>query len=82
MTSIDRARRGLLGALIVLPVLLAACIQGQGPVTNETRDPGPFTRLKVGASDDFTSSQPVTVTVSTPSLEAISMSGGARAQVS
>ncbi len=121
MTSIDRARRGLLGALLVLPVLLAACIQGQGPVTNETRDPGPFTRLevgsgilvvltigpagplqvsaqanvlpavatvvsgntlKVGASDDFTSSQPVTVTVSTPSLEAISMSGGAQAQVS
>ncbi len=39
------------------------------------------TTLTVEARDDFTSAEPVTVVVSTPSLEAVSMSGGAMLRV-
>jgi Putative auto-transporter adhesin, head GIN domain len=37
--------------------------------------------LRVDASEDFAGSAPVTVTVSTPVLEAVSMSGGAQATI-
>ena len=39
------------------------------------------TTLTVEARDDFTSTEPVTVVVSTPSLEAVSMTGGAALKV-
>lgn len=37
--------------------------------------------LHVEATDDFTTSEPVTVTVTTPELSAVDLSGGAQAQV-
>lgn len=120
MTRSDRARRIVLGGALALPMLLAGCIQGQGPVTTESREIRPFTRLEVGsgiqvalaigpagpvivsaqanvlravattvegatlkvtATDDFTVSEPVTVTVTVPSLEGVSTSGGAHATI-
>jgi hypothetical protein len=120
MTTIDRVTRLALAAAVALPVLLAGCLQGQGPVTTETRDVRAFTRLDIGsgiqvtvtigpagpltvmaqenlmkaiatevagstlaieAADDFTSSEPVAVAITVPSLEAVSLSGGARVRV-
>ena len=120
MTTSDRARRLAIGIALALPLALAGCIQGQGPVTTETRDTRPFTRLEVGAGiqvdlaigaagplrvtaqanvlpaietsvsgdtlriaadRDFTTTAPVTVTVTVPVLDAVSLSGGAQARI-
>ena len=117
MSTIDRARRVAVRIALVLPLALAGCIQGQGPVTTETRDARPFTRLEVGAgiqvdltigpagplrvsaqanvlravetsvsgdtlriaaNQDFTTTEPVTVTVTAPVLDAASLTGGAQ----
>ena len=120
MSTIDRARRVAVGIALVLPLALAGCIQGQGPVTTEARDARPFTRLEVGAgiqvdltigpagplrvsaqanvlravetsvsgdtlriaaNQDFTTTEPVTVTVTAPVLDAVSLTGGAQARI-
>jgi len=121
MTTLRRvAQATLVAALLATPLTLAGCISGQGPITVETRETRPFTRvevgagirlaiaigpagplevsaqqdilpaiatdvlgdtLHVGANEDFTTTEPVTVTMSAPSITGISMSGGASATI-
>jgi hypothetical protein len=111
-------RRALPACLLVFVGALAGCVQGQGPMTSETREVGSFSRieatagirvevrmgpaqavevtaqetllpvistevrgetLSVQASEDFTTLEPVTVTVVVPALTGITLSGGSRA---
>ena len=104
-------------AILVVPLLVGGCIQGEGPVTTETRTLRPFSHLEVGsgiqvmltigpagpalvraqgnvlpavatgvsgetlsieATNDFIAGEPVLVTISTPTLAGVSMSGGAQ----
>jgi hypothetical protein len=104
--------------LLVIVGALAGCVQGQGPVTSETREVGAFSRieasagirvvvrigpseavevtaqenllpviatdvrgdtLSIEASEDFTTLEPVTVTVVVPALDGITLSGGSQA---
>jgi hypothetical protein len=104
----------------VLVGALAGCVQGQGPMTSETREVGSFSRieatagirvevrigpaqgvevtaqesllpvistevrgdtLSVEASEDYTTVEPVTVTVVVPALDGITLSGGSRATI-
>jgi hypothetical protein len=106
--------------LLVIVGALAGCVQGQGPVTSETREVGAFSRieasagirvvvrigpseavgvtaqenllpviatdvrgdtLSIEASEDFTTLEPVTVTVVVPALDGITLSGGAQAVI-
>jgi len=117
----DRCIRMAVSAvLLVLVGVLAGCVQGQGPVTSETRGVGAFSRieassgirvvvrigpseavevtaqenllpviaadlrgdtLSIEASEDFTTLEPVTVTVVVPALDGITLSGGAQAVI-
>jgi hypothetical protein len=100
--------------------VLAGCVQGQGPVTSETREVGAFSRieatagirivvhigpseavevsaqenllpviatdlrgdtLSIEASEDFTTLEPVTITVVVPALDGITLSGGSQAVI-
>ena len=118
-TTPARGFRGPISA-IVLVGALAGCVQGQGPVTSETREVGTFSRieasagirvvvrigpseavevtaqenllpvvatdlrddtLSIEASEDFTTLEPVTVTVVVPALEGITVSGGSQAVI-
>ena len=120
MAYIDTVRRLAPATVLVIPLLLAGCIQGEGPVSTETRTVRPFTRLEIGsgiqvmltigpagpalvsaqanllpavatevsgdtlsieAKDDFTTADPVLVTITAPTLDAVSMSGGAQLAV-
>jgi hypothetical protein len=115
-----RIRRAISISLLVLVGALAGCVQGQGPVTSETREVGAFSRieasagirvvvrigpseaievtaqenllpviatdlrgdtLSIGASEDFTTLEPVTVTVVVPALDGITLSGGSQAVI-
>jgi hypothetical protein len=106
--------------LLVLVGVLAGCVQGQGPVTSETREVGAFSRieatagirivvhigpseavevsaqenllpviatdlrgdtLSIEASEDFTTLEPVTITVVVPALDGITLSGGSQAVI-
>ncbi len=120
-TNADRGtHRTLLTILLALMGVLAGCVQGQGPVTSETRDVGAFSRieatagirivvligpsevvevsaqenllpviatdlrgdtLSIEASEDFTTLEPVTVTVVVPALDGITLSGGSQAVI-
>jgi len=120
-TNLDRRiRKPVVTILVVLVGVLAGCVQGQGPVTSETREIGAFSRieasagirvvirigpaeaievsaqqnllpviatdlrggtLSIEARDDFTTVEPVTVTVVIPALDGITLSGGARADI-
>jgi hypothetical protein len=120
-TNADRGTHSiLLTILLVLMGVLAGCVQGQGPVTSETREVGAFSRieatagirivvhigpseavevsaqenllpviatdlrgdtLRIEASEDFTTLEPVTVTVVVPALDGITLSGGAQAVI-
>jgi hypothetical protein len=110
----------VLSVFVALAAALAGCIQGQGPVTSETREVTAFTRievtagirvvvrigpaeaievsaqanllpaiatqvggetLRIEARDDFTTVEPVTVTVVIPALDGITLSGGSRAEI-
>ena len=113
-------RRPLPAVLLVLVGALAGCVQGQGPVTSETREVGAFSRieasagirvvvrigpseaievtaqenllpviatdlrgdtLSIEASEDFTTLEPVTITVVVPALDGITLSGGSQAVI-
>jgi hypothetical protein len=115
-----RIRRAVSIFLLVLAGVLAGCVQGQGPVTSETREVGAFSRieasagirvvvrvgpskaievtaqenlqpviatdvrgdtLSIEASEDFTTVEPVTVTVVVPALDGITLSGGSQAVI-
>ena len=115
-----RIRRPVSISLLVLVGALAGCVQGQGPVTSETREVGAFSRieastgirvvvrigpseavevtahenllpviatdlrgetLNIEASEDFTTLEPVTVTVVVPALDGITLSGGSQAVI-
>jgi hypothetical protein len=115
-----RIRRAISISLLMLVGALAGCVQGQGPVTSETREVGAFSRieasagirvvvrigpseavevtaqenllpviatdlrgdtLSIEASEDFTSLEPVTVTVVVPALDGITLSGGSQAVI-
>jgi len=115
-----RIRRAVSIFLLVLVGVLAGCVQGQGPVTIETREVGAFSRieasagirvvvrvgpskaievtaqenllaviatdvrgdtLSIEASEDFTTLEPVTVTVVVPALDGITLSGGSQAVI-
>ena len=120
-TNADRGtHRTLLTILLVLMGVLAGCVQGQGPVTSETREVGAFSRieatagirivvhigpseavevsaqenllpviatdlrgdtLSIEASEDFTTLEPVTITVVVPALDGITLSGGSQAVI-
>jgi hypothetical protein len=120
-TNLDRRiRRAVSIFLLVLVGALAGCVQGQGPVTSETRDVGAFSRieasagirvvvrigpseavevtaqenllpviatdlrgetLSIQASEDFTTLEPVTVTIVVPALDGITLSGGSQAVI-
>ena len=106
--------------LLVLVGVLAACVQGQGPMIGETREVGTFSRievtagirvavrigpaepieitahenllpviatdlsgdvLRIEASQDFTTLEPVTVTVVVPALDGMTLSGGSQAVI-
>jgi Putative auto-transporter adhesin, head GIN domain len=41
--------RHLAGALLTVPLILAGCLTGEGPVVSETRDVRAFDRIEVGA---------------------------------
>jgi len=114
------AHRALAAVLVLAAALTGGCVQGQGPVTSETREIRPFSAIEVGAGihlafsigatdhlevraqanilpaiatdvsggtltiearDDFTTSEPVTVTVVGPLLERIALSGGAQGRL-
>ena len=121
LTNPDRRiRRTVSIIMLVLVGVLAGCVQGQGPVTSETREVGAFSRieatagirvvvrigpseavkvtaqenllpvvatdlrgdtLSIEASEDFTTLEPVTVTVVVPALDGITLSGGAQAVI-
>ena len=120
-TNLDRRiRRAVSISLLVLAGVLAGCVQGQGPVTSETREIGAFSRieasagirvvvgigpsqavevtahenllaviatdlrgdtLSIEASEDFTTLEPVTVTIVAPALDGITLSGGSQAVI-
>ena len=121
MAAIQSFARTSRVAVLLLPLIVVGCIGGQGPVTSETRETRPFTRVEVGAGvrlelsigqagsievaaqanilpvigtevsgetlriearEDYTTTEPVTVTVTVPVLDAISLSGGAAAVIS
>jgi len=112
--------RPVLAVFMVLAVVLAGCIQGQGLVTSETREVAAFSRieatagirvvvrigpaeaievsaqenllpviatdvrgdtLSIDASEDFTTVEPVTITVVIPALDGLTLSGGSRAEI-
>jgi Putative auto-transporter adhesin, head GIN domain len=116
----SRAGAAIVGCVLLLAATLAGCVTGEGPVTSETREIRPFSRLEVGAGihvvmtvgpaehlevsaqanildavaanvsgrvlkinaeRDFTSTEPVTVTLTGPTLDQITTSGGAQAVV-
>jgi len=115
-----RIRRAISISLLMLVGALAGCVQGQGPVTSETREVGAFSRIEASAgirvvvrigpseavevtaqenllpviatdlrgdtlsiesSEDFTTLEPVTVTVVVPALDGITLSGGSKAVI-
>ena len=115
-----RIRRSVSIIMLVLVGVLAGCVQGQGPVTSQTREVGAFSRieatagirvvvrigpseavevtaqenllaviatdlrgdtLRIEASEDFTTLEPVTVTVVVPALDGITLSGGSQAMI-
>ena len=115
-----RIRMAVSAVLLVLVGVLAGCVQGQGPVTSETRGVGAFSRieassgirvvvrigpseavevtahenllpliatdlrgdtLNIEASEDFTTLEPVTVTVVVPALDGVTLSGGSQAVI-
>lgn len=115
-----RIRMAVSAVLLVLVGVLAGCVQGQGPVTSETREVGAFSRieasagirvvvhigpssavevtaqenllpvistnrrgdtLNIEASEDFTTLEPVIVTVVVPTMDGISLSGGSQAVI-
>ncbi|HEX7172802.1 MAG TPA: DUF2807 domain-containing protein [Candidatus Limnocylindria bacterium] len=115
-----RIRAAVSLSLLVLVGALAGCVQGQGPVTSESREVGAFSRieasagigivvhvgpseaievsaqenllpmiatdlrgdtLSIEASEDFTTLEPVTVTVVIPALDGITLSGGSQAVI-
>jgi len=115
-----RIRRPASIILLLLVGVLAGCVQGQGPVTSETRGVGAFSRieasagilvvvrigpseaievtaqenllpviatdvrgdtLSIEASEDFTTLEPVTVTVVVPALDGLTLSGGSQAVI-
>lgn len=115
-----RIRRPASIILLGFVGVLAGCVQGQGPVTSETREVGAFSRIeatsgirvevRIGPSEavkvtaqenllpviatdlrgdtlgiearkDFTTIEPVTVTVVVPALDGITLSGGSQAVI-
>ena len=120
-TKPDRCiRRAISISLLMLVGALAGCVQGQGPVTSETREVGAFSRIEASAgirvvvrigpseavevtaqenllpviatdlrgdtlsiesSEDFTTLEPVTVTVVVPAVDGITLSGGSQAVI-
>ncbi len=116
MAANNTLRRLAPALALVVPLLLAGCVRGEGPTTTETRSVRPFTRLDVGsgiqvmltigpagpalvraqgnilpavatevsgdtlsieAAGDFVTTAPVLVTLTSPTIDAVSMSGGA-----